>query len=91
VCSKCEPDGVRGERATEELKEIHELAFEWAHAGWLTYEIDWDPRLGVHWVVFKTSEAEDAVHMSLCEFEAFVYGLRVASTRLGAKETGSDV
>jgi len=82
VCSKCEYDGIRGAQVAREEQEIHDLAFGWAHENWFTYEIDWDAQLGVHSVTINLADGSDPLTMSVCEFDAFVTGMRAVAIRV---------
>jgi hypothetical protein len=75
----------------DEAAEIHELAFTWAHDGWFTYEVEWDPQNGIHYITLQIKDIDEPACMSLCEFDAFLFGLRIASARYNSEETDSDV
>jgi hypothetical protein len=79
VCSKCEPDGLRGPAIKEELLEIHDLALPWAMQGMFVYEVEWDAQSGIHWVTVIPSGEGDVACYFVCEFQAFVQGLEMAS------------
>jgi hypothetical protein len=79
VCSKCEPDGLRGPAIREELLEIHQLALPWAMENWFTYEVDWDPQSGIHWITVIPSGEGDVACYFVCEFQAFIQGLETAA------------
>lgn len=91
MCSACEPDGLRGQRATDEAKEIHELAFFWASDGWFDYSVEWDPQLGIHEITIQLPGDPDKAFMNLCEFDAFIFGMKVAQGRLRADGGGASV
>jgi hypothetical protein len=61
------------------MQEIHEAAFFWAEAGFFTYKVEWDSQAGVHWIMVIPDVVDDAASYTWCEFEAFLFGLRVAS------------
>lgn len=86
MCSKCEPDGLRGPAVREELLEIHGLAMDWAQDGWFTYEVEWDSQSGIHWITVVPDDDAMPMCYSVCEFQAFIRGLQAATQR-GTKES----
>src|SRR5688500_4131825 len=91
VCSSCDPNGFRGQRAADEAREIHELAVFWASEGWFEYSVEWDPQYGIHEITVQLPDDPEKMFMSLCEFDAFLFGMKVAYDKLRANDGGASV
>jgi hypothetical protein len=91
VCSACEPDGLRGQRATDEAREIHDLAFFWVSEGWFEYDVEWDPQLGIHEITVQLPDDPNELLMTPCQFDTFIFGMKVALDKLRTDDGGASV